>query len=291
MRSCRIRSVHSWRDGENGAALQTFFSLEGISFVYYGQSFERCFVYLAYLDDSGSESKSPIVVVGAVLIPDFHFVNIEGSAGTIVEGLIPEDELDKFQEFHAAEMYYGQGAFQNIEGERRHKSIKAMLSITTNLGVPVIYSAVHKKKLASAAYGGTNPVDLAFRMCALGIERWISDNNNSALCLIIMDETSDKELKNNIRQGFKALRGKLRPPQWDSRLLHVHDDMYFGDSRDSVGIQVADLCNYFLKRKLENRNDSDEFYDIYSRNLVCSKAEPEWSQLKGIFLEHGESGI
>jgi Protein of unknown function (DUF3800) len=247
------------------------------------------YVYIAYLDDSGSDGNSPIVVVGAALIADHLFPNIEGAAGTIAERLIPEEKMDEFEEFHAADLYYGHGVFKEINAETRHKSIQAMLSFVAHQGTPIVYSAVDKKKLTSAAYGGADPVDLAFRMCALGIERWIEDNNNSALCLLIMDETKDGHLKAAIRNGFKALRGRLRPPEWSAkRLWRVHDDMYFGDSRDSVGIQVADLCNYFLKRKLEGKNDTDQFYKFYARNLVCSKAEPEWTQLKGIFLEHAD---
>ena len=103
--------------------------------------------------------------------------------------------------------------------------------------------------------------------------------------MLITDETKDGHLKAAIRNGFKALRGRLRPPEWSAkRRWRVHDDIYFGDSRDSLGIQVADLCNYFLKRKLEGKNNNDQFYKFYARNLICSKAEPEWSQLKGDFF-------
>jgi hypothetical protein len=67
----------------------------------------------------------------------------------------------------------------------------------------------------------------------------------------------------------------------------MHDDMYFGHSRDSIGIQIYDLCNYFVARKLKIRGNCERFYDIVSERVVCAKMEPEWSQFRGSFMEIG----
>jgi hypothetical protein len=67
-------------------------------------------VHLAYLDDSGSDKESPIVVFGGVVIPDMAFSVIEHTVGWVVEHLIPEGRVDSFEEFHAAHLYWGEGA-------------------------------------------------------------------------------------------------------------------------------------------------------------------------------------
>jgi len=68
-------------------------------------------------------------------------------------------------------------------------------------------------------------------------------------------------------------------------LWHIHEDMYFGSSADSVGIQMVDICNYMVNRKLNGMGDTDKFCAIIKQNAICSKAEPEWTQNKTLLLE------
>src|ERR1700722_16004035 len=220
---------------------------------------KRIFVHLAYIDDSGSDNNNHIVVVGAVVIPDTLFVNVEAMAGMVVQELVPLDKLDEFKEFKAVDMYHGNGVFKGIPEPRRHDAMKKLLYVVNADKLKVIYSAVYKRNITETAYGSVNPIDLAFRMCALGIENWVRTNANDSLCLCIMDDTADERLKYTLSSGFRALRGRLWPPYTGSlRLMHVHDDMYFGDSVFSVGIQVADVCNYFLLQKLKHNRTTDD---------------------------------
>lgn len=248
---------------------------------------ERIFVYLAYADDS-SDKDCGLVMVGAILIQDKNFAHIETVAGVVVESLIPIDRMAQFEEFHAADLYGGHGVFKDIPEVERFKAIETLLKAVRSFEMKFIYSAVDTRSLAMSAFGGGNPIDVAFRMCSLGIEKEISTGGDNVLCLLIMDETKDGALKNQLKHSFNSVRGRLRPLHWSiKRLWHFHDDMYFGDSRDSVGIQIADLCNYFIARKLKIRGDSERFYNIFSDRVVCSKVEPEWTQFRSSFLEIG----
>ena len=101
-----------------------------------------------------------------------------------------------------------------------------------------------------------------------------------------------EELKRRLRNSYRLLRAAhpytVKAP---NRLWHAHDAMYFGDSRDSVGIQLADLCTYFMQRQLLKSNvnvkdESDEFYKMFSSQVICAKPEPEWSQHRELFLCH-----
>jgi hypothetical protein len=58
------------------------------------------------------------------------------------------------------------------------------------------------------------------------------------------------------------------------KLVHLHDDMYFGSSKDSIGVQLADLCGYFIAKHLEGDAAGEGFYDIIKDRIVYSKLEP-----------------
>jgi hypothetical protein len=111
--------------------------------------------------------------------------------------------------------------------------------------------------------------------------------------LLIVDETNDQEIKKGMRNSYRILRA-TRPylsGAAKNRLWHAHDAMYFGDSRDSVGIQLADLCAYFMQRRLLKRNPNasdkaDEFYEMFSSQTICAKPEPEWNQYGDLFCDH-----
>jgi len=60
-----------------------------------------------------------------------------------------------------------------------------------------------------------------------------------------------------------------------SLLLNIHDGMYFGDSKESVGIQLADLCSYFIAKHLEKDAAGDGFYLKIKDYITDSKVEPE----------------
>ncbi len=239
-------------------------------------------MYLAYADDS-SEKECGLAMVGAIVVPDDQFANIETVAGVVVEGLIPPERQAEFQEFHAAELYGGHGVFKDIPEPERFRAIGTLLNAVRSFEMTFVYSAVDTRALATSAFGGANPIDVAFRMCALGIENQMTSIGQTALCLIIMDETKDGALKKQLKSSFNAVRGRLSTlRETGRRLWHIHDDMYFGDSHDSVGIQIADLCNYFAARKLKMKMDATEdFYSLFSGRVACSKAEPEWTQFRG----------
>ena len=76
-------------------------------------------VYLAYLDDSGTKQKDlKHQVLSGVVISDANFIAAEMLAGVLIEDLLPADRLEKFEEFHAWELYGGYGIFEGIEQRR-----------------------------------------------------------------------------------------------------------------------------------------------------------------------------
>jgi hypothetical protein len=255
-------------------------------------------VHLAYLDDAGTDQHSPIVMFGAVIIFPDNFGQVEALHSAAIQQIIPADQIEeKFKEFHAAELYNGTGPFEGIDEKKRFDAIRVLLMAIKGENLPYIYAAIDRKKLKKSPMGSANATDAAFRLCALGIEDWARSQHShppnairidlTDLCLFIMDDTKEKSLKELLRKSYRELRA-ARPyiPPNDNRLWHAHDDMYFGDSRDSVGIQMADLCNYFMWRHLLKKEGGEEFYDMFSGEARCAKPEPEWSTYRELFWTH-----
>jgi hypothetical protein len=114
----------------------------------------KAFMYLAYLDDSGTRDKTKTFqVMTCVLMQDAVFLESEVLMGAAIDGLVPVDRLEKFEEFHAFELFGGYGIFEGVEQAKRFARIEAILGMVTRLKMPIIYAAVNAAKLQSSVYG------------------------------------------------------------------------------------------------------------------------------------------
>jgi hypothetical protein len=127
-------------------------------------------MHIAYFDDSRDERGSALAIIGTVVIPDEKFHFLETAVGLTVEQFIPEEKWEEFEEFHAADLYGGHGVFENIDEGLRKQAIRDLLNLVGAMHLPFIYSAVNRRELELSAFGSSDPVDLAFRMCAKAIE-------------------------------------------------------------------------------------------------------------------------
>jgi hypothetical protein len=152
-----------------------------------------------------------------------------------------------------------------------------------------------------------NAADLAFTYCLKGIDRYVESMeqlqateqaylrvttrdpkirpNYNDLCLLILDDTGDNALKNRLKKTYRAMRKRVTEQFGDrGKLLHFHDSLYFGDSTDSIGIQLADLCAYFIgvhkSRSHDDKGEevsrkSEEFYRMFDKCIFHSEIFPE----------------
>lgn len=262
-------------------------------------------VHLAYLDES--QQQGSVAVFGAVIIPHGNFGWAERMHSIAIEQLFDADNAEEnFQEFHASELFKGEGAFRGIDEDRRFDAITVLLMAITNYKLPFIYAAVDEKKLAKSAASRSfletaHPLIPAFKMCLLGVERWAQDQHIQEQqgtvkvgyrdqYMLIADDTNNSEVKKGLRSSYRLLRA-AHPylPNAKNRLWHAHDAMYFGDSKESVGIQLADLCTFFVQRRLfrenvQNKDAGDLFYDMFAEQVRCAKQEPEWTEHRELFL-------
>ena len=212
-----------------------------------------------------------------------------------IQQILPLDKIEQFKEFHAYDLYNGKGVFEGVEEAKRFTAIQVLLTAVRLYELPFVYAAVDRKKIATSPFSLVRPLHVALHMCLLGIEDWATGNHpnysggstkqidwkDSYLC--ILDDCDDKALKEQFRKTYRTLRVKhpFVPPN-TNRLWHGHDDMFFADSKDCLGIQISDICNYFVRRHLAGDADEQKFYDIFADQVICAKPEPEWTTYQNL---------
>ena len=138
----------------------------------------RWFMYLAYLDDSGTTGKklddpdSPYQIVTALLLKDEQFNSVEIILSTI-ENILPDVCRDSFREFKAHDLFWGKRVFEKVDVEKRHDVLLKACRIVKGIRIPVFYGAVHKPRLNATEFASAHPLDVAFQHCALGVEEWM----------------------------------------------------------------------------------------------------------------------
>jgi len=153
--------------------------------------------------------------------------------------------------------------------------MKSLLGFVKTCNSSVVYGAVDKRKLSDKLYSSADPVNMCFRMCMQGIEEWVAKNHSGELALIIMDDC-DKDIKKILRASFKGLRNQVWQADTKKCDWIFHDDMYFGSSADSVGIQLADLCGFFIAKHLKQESaEAEGFYEMIKDRIVYEKVEPD----------------
>jgi hypothetical protein len=256
----------------------------------------RLFVHLAYVDDSDTKAKRhKWQVMAGIVVEDYQFPTLEIALGIVREDLIPADRIDEFEEFHAAELYGGYGIFKDIDQEKRFEAIRRLLMRLGKASASVIYGAVDLAELQRKVYASAEPLDIAFRACIQGVRKCVNKaiHNSvdfaiagiedpdakaqahedafkegfvSQFAILIVDDFPDRKTKELLSKSFRSLRG--------GELSHFHDDMYFGDSRYSIGIQLADLCSYFIARHLDGDAEIEPFYEMIEPYLAFSETHP-----------------
>jgi hypothetical protein len=268
-------------------------------------SLRRPIVNIVYVDDSGSDKPSPIVVVGAVVVNDAQYCRMDWTAGAIVETLLPPEKRAVFDEFHAAHLFGGFGIFNDVSQDARFAVLRALLRTLPKFGFTFVYGAVDKQLLGESVFGSASAQDIAFRLCICGAADHLSSKVNEKLAagmahedqvriatepfLVVADDTSDKELKRTLSASFRALRPMAYAKNAEEqRLVVCHDDMYFGDSKYSIGIQLADVCAHTMLRYFRDGNAADEFFQLIEPHTVCARPMPMWAQCRAFTKAHDD---
>jgi hypothetical protein len=261
-------------------------------------------VHLVYLDDSAGDATYQLMV--AVIVPDKHFRTIETFLAHTIDELIPEGEREAF-EFHASALFHARPPFENIPRDVSLRIFENCVSIVKS-ALSVSYCAVDVRVLRGSIYATAHPADIAFRRCLEGVEQRfqkLADRRQRIVAQrlqaeaktatdplslpnklnpnpifddfgILICDASNPKVKTDIQSAFRANRRRLKAKDHTrGQLEHLHDDMYFGDSAYSVGIQLADICAFIILRHLEGKEDTEYLYKEIAPRICFAKVEPE----------------
>jgi hypothetical protein len=307
--------IISYLGQQEGAKLGNYTVDESRLKAEYRRKQRGTFVHLAYLDDSDTKCKTnKWQVMSAVIIEDKTFKLAEMGMSNIPELLMGSEVQEKFQEFHACELYGGYGVFQGISQEVRLDAIGRLLALLKLMDISIVFGAVNIESLQSEVYASADPIDMCFRSCMDGVKHWadksttdrtqallghdienytiermtpvVYDSVMEALVILIVDEC-DPKVKAMLQKTYRNIRPRrLHDPM--APLDCFHDDMYFGDSRYSMGIQLADLCSYFIARHLAGDEAIEGFYQMIEPQIAFSRVHPTKTEIAQTVTEEKE---
>lgn len=236
-------------------------------------------VHLVYIDDSAD---SGFQIIGAVVLPELEFMPIEEYLAGVIDRFVPEELRDAF-EFHASAMFHAKEPFSKLGRDDALAILQRCVSIVEACG-SIVYGAVSMDKLRGGIYATVQPVDMAFRLCMEGLANWFQDKGEfmdsggdgpKEIGIFICDDTSNQGVKGNMKKAFRSYRRQLKSSTHKRGLLeYVHDDMYFGSSSSSVGIQLADICSFIILRHLEGKEDTEYLYKRLEPRIFFGAQEP-----------------
>jgi hypothetical protein len=234
-------------------------------------------VRLVYFDEAGSsqdEVQEPIIAVAAIILHgDLQTGPIERDAGDIIATLVPA-ELRRDFEFHAKELFSGSTKLRGWRKEDRYAALSAFLQLVPKHNLPVICIGIVKEgywRAVAHLKERMSREDLtyiihesAFMNCADAVEIWFRSNANFERGFCIADNTKARD---KLKRNFRDFRGAALVEE-QRRLDHLVDTIYFGDSRESIFLQLADCCAFFIKRTMMDRADVEPFYRIIENQVA-----------------------
>lgn len=239
------------------------------------------YMYLAYMDDYGTRDKQQrFQLLTAVVIPDRWFHAAQSLAISGLATHIPDAKAEefwaKFEEFKGWQLFNGHGPFEILDQATRFWIIESLLDLVREFNFSIIYGALQKDRLGH--FVSVNPLDVCFRICMEGIADLVKREPDGREFAMLIADNSNKDSK-ALRDSFYEFRKQMgRPGLEPFPTPHLHDDMYFGDSKYSIGIQLADLCGYFIAKHLQGDPAGEGFYSQIKDHIVYSRIEPKIEQ-------------
>jgi len=234
-----------------------------------------------YVDESGLGSEPFLVMAGVVA--DAQRMHVTKEDWTEVLGILSEVTGRTIHEFHTKDFYAGNGPWRGMDGNHRAQVIGAILGWWGDRRHHVAFSGIDKAAHAVKLAEGTllKGCETAWRTAALHVilsvqkhHQHLKKNKGHTMLLF------DREVKEEA--ALSALIAN--PPGWTDEyydrdrkqapLDQIVDVPFFGDSKEVLLVQVADLISYVLRRYTEIREGkTQEHYKGESARLT------EWVEL------------
>ena len=231
---------------------------------------------LVYLDETGSVGRGarnqPFLKLVAVVVDEGKVQQLQARFQALAMehlGWVPADF-----EFHAYEIWNARGYWAEKSPADLLAVLEALVSVLDELEIHVVHASIDKARLHSR-YGGDyddNAYLLALQFLLEKLDRW---RTHEALRIVIADETKEQQLRavKMVRDLQTWAAGAVAGRQ----LVSVIDSMHFVDSKDSPGVQLADVIAFiFHRRALSTQGHPDADTAVARMISVIGEHTPTW---------------
>jgi len=221
-------------------------------------------VRLVYIDETGIDSDKIGVVAAVIVHGDKQLPLINREVRPII-AKCPGSDRPNF-EFKANRLYsqYRKHGENSIYGEVMHD----FLTVMSKFSLPIRYWAVDKPPLEDLRANLPEHMtvnDMCFVNTIIGTARWMRKNAPDEAAVCISDKSRDEVKLDTYIRAFRGLGPKYIIPVPDS-LLYLYeciaDTIFFSDSHKSIGIQMADHANFFMRTHLLGDEHAEPFYKL-----------------------------
>jgi hypothetical protein len=259
---------------------------EGAKILANGHSVRRWrrLVRIAYFDEAGraDEKREPYFVVGGVLIHgDLEWQPIEYVARCIVD-LVPVEIRDGFH-ISARRLYSGDKCFKGLldRGQRMAILRAVVTQIIEKYKLPICYGAIRRSDLTARYPDLKDSIRLsvahqaAFDLCLRGFQNWFMREHPDEMAIAVADKVEERKLPSALKRLFATLRTHgLGDPFFI--LSNFVDALHFAFLSESIGLQLADVVSFIIRRHLMQETDTEELYKILEPLLVCEPSSALW---------------
>lgn len=231
---------------------------------------------LVYLDETGSVGRGarnqPYLTLACVVVDESVVQRLSERFQALAMkhvGWIPAGF-----EFHANEIWNARGPWEGKQPPELLAVLEDLVAVVDELDLAIVHASIDKARL-HARHGGAydgNAYLLALQFLLEKLDRW---RTNQALRIIIADEAKEHELK-----AVKMVRDMQT---WATgavpgrRLVSVIDSMHYVDSKDSAGVQLADVVAFILHRNtLATQGHPDANSAVARMAHVIATHTPTW---------------
>lgn len=230
---------------------------------------------IAYFDEAGVSSKAHephLVVAGVIVNPDEQYHAIEAHIRALGLRVLKEKAKPYYGKpyvFHAKDVWHGSGDFSRVDWSRddRMKLLELLCRIPVEFNLPVIFGAVPKE-----APGVTLPNlhTQAYVLAIKRLESWMSVNADKEVVATV-SERCDKEHMAHIASFHHVIVDKtlsaLQPLPNHFVSKHIVEAPIFLDKYSSPLLQLADVCAFVMKRKLQKCRHIGPYFELIQKAI------------------------
>jgi hypothetical protein len=253
-------------------------------------------MYTGFIDDSDStggnlsDPNAPFQVIGGPIIKDSKYPALELFLSKEISKVVPMEQWGQF-EFHCSDLFNARPPFDSFGLEKCRELIGDALGHLVRLEIPIIYGAIDKRGLRKKLFHTANPIDMAFGLYLNCLRKWFAKqweeglrdkpmDQDGPLGLLIGDDSREpksddkkgedkrKDVRYFIKNAFRQNRSRVRDGMNVGLSTFLYEDFAFDDSKNSIGLQLADICVYMIAGHLAKRADVEPFYDVIHNQIA-----------------------